>query len=112
MNKSTLVEMSNRHLVKHVFEETDRPIQHMVSHVDGVIYGEYGWFDDLNTHGVHLVTGKMVYTENVWQFGDNKFVTMQEDDDIWLRLYGLDAYWERQNLDHEALRATLAKVFD
>lgn len=112
MDKATLIEMSNRHVVKHVFQEMDRPIQHMVSHANGVIYGEYGWFSDLNTHGVHLIEGDIIYKDDVWQIGDSKFVKMKEDDDIWLSLYGLNAYWEEQNLDHEALRATLAKAFN
>ena len=113
MDKATLIDMSNRGLTKHVYESIDRPIQHMVSHPNGIIYGEYGWFSDMSSHGVHLIEGEVEYSrDNVWEIGEHRFVKMLEDDDIWIKQMELDRYWERKRIDHDDLRATLARAFD
>jgi len=113
MDKPTLITLSNRGLTKHVYESIDRPIQHMVSHPNGIIYGEFGWFADPSTHGTHLIEGVITYPqEGVWVIGEHRFEEMLEDDDIWLVRIGIDNYWANKNLDHDDLRATLAKVFD
>ena len=77
------------------------------------IYGEYGWFSDMSSHGVHLIEGKVEYPrDGVWEIGEHRFEKMLEDDDIWIKQMRLDEYWERKRIDHDDLRATLAKAFD